>query len=135
MTPRRRAIADAAGAFGGAFTVEELAARVRADLPGTGLATVYRAVAALADAGMLARVGGRDGSALYVRCSSAGHHHHLVCTGCGRVARAECLLGETTVAAATEQGFTITGHEMTLWGLCASCARPDPDEREDVQDA
>ncbi len=132
MTRRRRAILESAEVFGRAFTVEELTAMVRADAPGTGLATVYRGVAALADAGLLTRVGERNGSALYVRCSAAGHHHHLVCTGCGRVARADCLLGKATVAAAAAQGFSITGHEMTLWGVCAGCAELSAHDRKDA---
>ncbi len=122
VTARRRAIARAADAMPGAFTVDELSSAVRESAPGTGTATVYRAVAAMEAAGTLERVGARDGSALYVRCHADAHHHHLVCTGCGSVAHAECPLGEESVRALAGTGFTVTGHEITLYGLCPACA-------------
>lgn len=109
--------------MGGAFTVEELAARVRLDAPGTGLATIYRAVAALDASGWLARVGVRDGSVLYARCTADAHHHHLVCTRCGRVEATPCPLDSVVERARREAGFEVTSHEVTLYGICRSCGQ------------
>ncbi|MBS3957102.1 MAG: transcriptional repressor [Clostridiales bacterium] len=136
MTRQRTAVLEAAVEIGRAFTVEDLAAHLRRRGSGAGLATVYRAVAALVDAGTIARVGERGGSALWVHCAVPGHHHHLVCTECGRVAHSTCELGETTAAAATAAGFSITGHDLTLWGVCAECAATTPwtANREDVRE-
>ena len=123
MTERRRAIAVAVDGFEGAFTVEDLVGAARHHSPGIGVATVYRAVAAMETAGTLERVGSRDGSALYARCSAEGHHHHLVCTGCGRVAHTACPLDTGTPGAGrTRDHFIVTHHEITLYGLCATCA-------------
>jgi Fur family transcriptional regulator, ferric uptake regulator len=123
VTDRRRAVAAAADGFGGAFTVEDLVHSARGLSPGIGVATVYRAVAAMETAGSLARVGSREGSALYVRCSAEGHHHHLVCTACGRVTYTECPLERVTAGdGRTTHGFIVTSHEITLYGLCATCA-------------
>jgi len=107
----------------GAFTVEELAARLESEQPATGLATVYRAVRALADAGSLQKIGKRGSSELYVWCVAEGHHHHLVCTECGAVEHAPCPLGETASAPADVAGYTVLGHDMTLWGLCPACSQ------------
>lgn len=111
----------------GAFTIEELAARIGSERPPTGLATVYRAVRALADAGSLQKVGTRGSSDLYVWCVAEGHHHHLVCTQCGAVAHAPCPLGEMPSPSTEMAGYTVLGHEMTLWGLCPSCTRAERD--------
>ncbi|HET6498641.1 MAG TPA: transcriptional repressor [Coriobacteriia bacterium] len=120
ITGRRRAIAAAADALGGAFTVDDLVKAARSVSPGIGVATVYRAVAVMESCGSLERVGTRESSVLYTRCDHADHHHHLVCTNCGKVARAGCPLPPSVQVDGTE-GFTITNHELRLYGLCAAC--------------
>lgn len=117
----RRAITEAVVTISGAFTVEDLHARLTGTSDGVGLATVYRAVAAMLDSGFLATVGTRSGVALYARCGGGDHHHHLVCTGCGTVAAVDCPLDARLQAAASRSGYTITGHEVVLYGLCAAC--------------
>lgn len=114
----------------GAFTVDALAAVVSERRPSTGLATVYRAVAAMVSAGWLERVGEREGTALFARCGSHDHHHHLVCTGCGATVATDCPVDARLEEAAALEGFTVTGHEVRLYGLCGPCgaaagAKPD----------
>jgi Fur family ferric uptake transcriptional regulator len=121
VSGERRTIAEAVLATSGAFTVEELHAKTARAEAGVGLATVYRAVAAMLDSGFLATVGTRSGVALYARCAGGHHHHHLVCTGCGTVAAVDCPLDADLRAAAQRSGYTITGHEVVLYGLCATC--------------
>lgn len=123
VTERRRAVAAAVDGFGGAFTIDDIVHAARVRSPGIGVATVYRAVAAMDAAGSIERVGSRDGSALYVRCTRDGHHHHLVCTACGKAAAASCPLDTGSVVQdAAGHGFIVTAHEITLYGLCATCA-------------
>lgn len=121
----REVIAETARDFGIAFTVDDLAEAVRAIAPAAGApATVYRAVSAMADNGFLVRVGERNGAALYAHCDSPHvHHHHVVCDGCGKTVRAECPL--ETAALPGPEGFVITRHEVTLYGLCPDCARKE----------
>ena len=123
VTERRRAIATAADGLGSAFTVDDLVEVARQQSPGIGVATVYRAVAAMESTGALERVGSRAGSALYVRCTREGHHHHLICTSCGKVTHTACpLLRAESDAASNHDGFVVTSHEITLYGLCGDCA-------------
>lgn len=120
VTPSRRAIALTVAEQTGAFTVDALAAAVRArDAAAGATATVYRAVAAMESAGYIERVGTRGGAALFVRCDAESHHHHVVCDGCGRIAHADCPLPSPSNA---PDGFTVTRHEVTLYGLCPDCA-------------
>jgi Fe2+ or Zn2+ uptake regulation protein len=57
----------------------------------------------------------------------SGHHHHLVCGNCGKVAdvrpspRLERAVAEAARAAATEQDFDVTEHRFDLVGVCADC--------------
>ncbi len=117
----RRTIAEAVVTMPGAFTVEDLHGRLARADASVGLATVYRAVAALIDTGFLATVGARAGIALYARCGGGDHHHHLVCTTCGTIAPIDCPLDAGLKAAVSRSGYTITGHEVVLYGLCAAC--------------
>lgn len=122
ITPQRRLIAQSAAAMAGAFTVEELADETRTRDEATGVATVYRAVTALLTSGWLERVGEREGRALYARCHAGDrHHHHVVCDGCGRIQATECPV-VLAPGEGTSDGFVITRHEVTLYGLCPECA-------------
>ncbi len=87
-----------------------------------GLATVYRALQAMVEAGEVDMLRTPEGEAAYRKCSD-GHHHHLVCRKCGA---AEEIAAEVVEIWATEvakrHGFTDVGHEVELYGLCAECS-------------
>ncbi|TDB36964.1 MAG: transcriptional repressor [Actinobacteria bacterium] len=123
LSVARRAIAEAVRSLGGAFTAEELHEAVASSREGIGVATVYRAVAAMTAAGSLAPVGSRKGSTLYALCAGGDHHHHLVCTGCGTVVGIACPVDGSLMRSAEDAGYTVTAHEVTLYGLCAACTR------------
>jgi Fur family transcriptional regulator, ferric uptake regulator len=103
-----------------AFTVGELAEAVAAADPAIGLATVYRAVGAMERSGWLTRVGDVRGTTLYARCQEHEHHHHAVCTRCGRVEHTPCPVASAQGDSAPP-GFRVTSHELTLYGLCETC--------------
>ena len=126
VTPQRELIVRCTESMPGAFAVDDLAAAVRAVDPTLGAATVYRAVSAMADSGWLERVGERGGSSLFARCSAGGHHHHVVCDGCGKIAVAACPVAVVN-SDDTADGFVITRHEFTLYGLCPTCAAAPPE--------
>ncbi|MGO1385460.1 MAG: Fur family transcriptional regulator [Arachnia sp.] len=87
-----------------------------------GMATVYRALQAMVEAGEVDMLRTPDGEATYRKCSD-GHHHHLVCRRCGV---AEEIAAEVVEIWATEvahrHGFTDVAHEVELYGLCAACS-------------
>ena len=86
-----------------------------------GLTTVYRALQAMTDASELDSIRTADGEMAYRRCST-GHHHHLVCRGCGHTVEVWGPDVETwTAAIADEHGFTDIGHELEIFGLCQEC--------------
>jgi Fur family ferric uptake transcriptional regulator len=120
-TAQRRAVAAAVERISGAFTADDLASRMRAQSPGVSTATVYRSLAAMTEAGHLTVVGERGDAALYARCAVPGHHHHVVCTGCGATATAPCPVDDVGLAASVPAGFVVTSHEVRLYGLCAAC--------------
>lgn len=88
-----------------------------------GLTTVYRTLQTLAEAGEVDVLRTDDGEAVYRRCST-GHHHHLVCRGCGRTVE---VAGPTVERwadqVAAEHGFSEVSHTLEIFGACAECRR------------
>lgn len=92
------------------------------------LATVYRTLQSMAEAGELDVIRTPEGQTAY-RCCSRGHshHHHMICRRCGHTVEVEFGNFEGLVAAlARLHGFTDVAHEIELYGLCAECSKLDP---------
>ena len=86
------------------------------------LATVYRTLKALSEAGDVDVIF-QDGEALYRRCKSADHHHHLVCRSCGASVEIENPDLETWAKEVGEQhGFGEVNHTLELYGTCRKCS-------------
>jgi len=94
--------------------------------------SVYRNLTILEEVGAVTRiVTGDDYARFELAELLTGHHHHLICTGCGDVA--DFSLDETVESAldtalhkvAEAAGFTATGHRLDLIGLCGSCSSPN----------
>ena len=87
-----------------------------------GIATVYRAVNAGVRDGVLKEVAlggvGSDG-AMRFEPADRGHHHHFHCTACERVVDIEGCPGH--MEALVPAGCRLTGHDLTLRGLCEAC--------------
>ena len=122
MTRTQRAVLallDDAPSF---LSAQDVHARLRATGQPAGLTSVYRALQALADAGEV-DVLRDEGEALYRRCGSSTHHHHLVCRQCGTAVEVAAPQLERWVAeVAGAHGFVATEHLLEIRGLCARCA-------------
>jgi Fur family ferric uptake transcriptional regulator len=102
-------------------TAQQLHQLLRARGSAAGLATVYRTLALLAEAGVIDTLTHHPGEACYRVCGD-GHHHHLVCTSCHRVVEiADCVPEEWLERLAGEHGFALTGHAVELSGVCSDC--------------
>jgi Fur family ferric uptake transcriptional regulator len=122
VTPSRRAVIAAILAQKGHFTGDDLVARCR----GAGRATVFRTLRLLTEIGAVCRVLMEDGALRYL-VSERGHHHHLVCTGCGAVQDIDaCALTGVIRELSDATGYEVEGHWLELYGRCASCRAAVP---------
>ena len=123
-TRQRTAVADALGRVDGFRSAQELHDLLRHDGASVGLTTVYRHLQALAESGYVDVLRTDGGEAVYRRCPTSAHHHHLVCRSCGRSIEVEGPEVESWAAAiAAQHGFTDVSHTVEVFGTCGSCAR------------
>ncbi|HEV2891593.1 MAG TPA: Fur family transcriptional regulator [Frankiaceae bacterium] len=120
-TRQRTAVAEALGAADTFRSAQEIHEVLRANGESVGLTTVYRTLQAMADAGEVDVLRG-EGEAVYRRCRSDDHHHHLVCRSCGTtVELAAADVESWTAAVARRHGFTDVSHTVEVFGVCRSC--------------
>jgi len=102
-------------------SAQDLHALLRQRGDGVGLATVYRTLQSLVDEGQVDVLRGDDGEASYRHCSPA-HHHHLTCRSCRRTVEVAAPPVERWAArVAAEHGFADVGHQLEVFGTCATC--------------
>lgn len=87
-----------------------------------GLTTVYRTLQSLVDINAVDALHMPSGETLYRHCETKHHHHHLVCTMCGRTEEIDGGPIESWAKQmATSHGYELTGHEAEIFGICAHC--------------
>ena len=87
-----------------------------------GLTTVYRTLQSLSDIDAVDALHMPSGETLYRHCDSADHHHHLVCTECGRTEEIDGGAVEKWASqVSSEFDFELTGHDAEVFGVCADC--------------
>lgn len=121
-TPQREAVRAALAEARGFVSAQRLHEMLRGEGSKIGLATVYRSLAALAQAGEADSLQSPDGENLFRSCETRGHHHHLICRSCGETRELEAAVVEEWAArVGAEHGFTDIGHVVDLFGICADC--------------
>ena len=121
-TRQRLAITDALREATDFQSAQDIHDTLRQGGDKVGLATVYRTLQAMAEAGEVDVRHNPAGEATYRRCSPS-HHHHLVCRSCGRTVEITGSAVERWAhAVAEEPGFSEVSHTVELVGLCAECA-------------
>lgn len=87
-----------------------------------GLATIYRTVKLLSDAGIVREVRFADDRTYYEAIMERAHHDHLLCEICGKnIEFYETELEELQEKIAEKYKFKLTNHFMNLYGICEKC--------------
>ena len=122
LTYQRRAIIDVLSASGKHLTSADIYARLKDEHPGIGLVTVYRTLELLQESGLLCEVHIGDSCRSYLNKKVDVHHHHLICSGCGKVVDfTGCELDKLQERLAAETGFKIDNHLLQFMGRCSKC--------------
>ncbi len=100
------------------LTAKEILDYMQAKFPGLSFDTVYRNLSLFERLGILEGTEW-DGERRYRIHCNKDHHHHMICTDCGKtkllhICPMNGILGEP-------DDFEITGHKFEIYGLCAEC--------------
>lgn len=87
-----------------------------------GLATVYRVLTQFESAGLVTRHHFEGGHSIF-EVNQGDHHDHLVCLKCAKVVEfIDSVIEERQRAIADAHGFSLTDHNLYLYGICGDCA-------------
>jgi Fur family ferric uptake transcriptional regulator len=120
MTHQREIILQELRQSGLHLTADELYDRVKKLLPRISLATVYRNLEILTQAGLIAKreVGGRQKRF----DSDVSDHDHICCIRCHRVDNLDVdREGIGSLPINQINGYTITGYRLEFVGICREC--------------
>jgi len=80
--------------------------------------TLYRNLEAFEESGLICRMYFNGQEALYEQRFTDHHHHHLICTNCGKI---EDVPGCELEPPRTGSGFKTNHHHVEFYGLCHEC--------------
>jgi Fur family ferric uptake transcriptional regulator len=120
-TRQRSAIRDAIAQADRPLLPQEVLDAAQHEVPGLGIATVYRNIKALVAEGELLPVT-LPGENARFELVGHQHHHHFQCRQCQRVFDVHACPGDLSRMA--PPGFTVEDHDLTLYGRCKDCAVP-----------
>ncbi len=119
--PRRVVLELVAARGGGHFAAADLVSDARIRGIHIGRATVFRTLDLFLASGIIERLDLPDGEHAYVACGPS-HHHHVICTVCGRSTDVDDGdLRAVTAAVERATGYAIDGHRLELYGRCPIC--------------
>jgi len=119
MTHQREVILDEMGKCKGHPTADALYERIKKKLPRISLATVYRNLEILSEAGIIRKLEISGRQKRFDR--QLEQHHHIYCVQCHRV---DNLKVETVSPdSAVEIGYRISGCRIEFFGICPECQK------------
>jgi Fur family ferric uptake transcriptional regulator len=111
------------------FTAEDIYRMLLEERVEIGLATVYRVLSQLEQAGLLKRSSFQSDKAVY-ELDDGRHHDHLVCVDCGKVEEFhDSAIEERQAVVAQERGFKLQEHALSLYGACTKVDCSNKPER------
>jgi Fur family transcriptional regulator, ferric uptake regulator len=121
-TRQKREVREALLSSDDFISAQDLHAQLRANGSRIGLATVYRNLNEMVrndEADTYQSTGGEQ----RFRSCSQGHHHHLICTECGKATEIQAPLEEWVDSVARKHGYSQVRHVVDLFGVCRDCSR------------
>lgn len=126
LTPQRRALLHVIASQHDHLSPDEIYEKTKQQYPGIGRVTIYRTLELLNKLSLVCRVHSSNGCHDYMMRRPTEHHHHLVCSDCGRaVDFTDCDLGDLEQRLSAKTGFEIEGHLLEIYGKCDRCRLVD----------
>jgi Fe2+ or Zn2+ uptake regulation protein len=102
------------------LSAETILGRVREELPGVSLGTIYRTLDILRELGLV-QIFSYAGSAARFE-SAIEKHHHLLCTRCGQLLNVSADgVADIARRIGLDRGFSEVDCSLTITGRCPAC--------------
>ena len=119
-TPARSAITEFLSNSNSPVDVSQIINYLRKLNLGTNKVTVYRIMDYLYQNGIVDRMEFGEGKFRYE--IKRNHHHHLICTNCGKIEEVEGdFLKKLEEEIYKTKGFNVKSHSLEFFGLCKDC--------------
>lgn len=123
VTPQRRVIIGAIIESQEHLTPAAIHERVQREYPSIGLVTIYRTLEILMELGFICETHAGGSCRSYLMHRLSEHHHHLICSDCGKVIDfTDCDLEKLEKRLAVDNGFKINDHLLEFVGQCQECS-------------
>jgi Fur family transcriptional regulator, ferric uptake regulator len=120
LTPQRKLIVDIIHKAGAHLTAEEIIGIVQSKMPGVNKSTVYRTLELLEELDCVFK-SEIDDKVIYHH-AERGHHHHIICSVCGKTIDCDEDLFQPVVRVLDKQyGFYADFKHVVIAGLCNRC--------------
>jgi Fur family ferric uptake transcriptional regulator len=112
------------------MSAKEIHASLYKTNPNLGLTTVYRTLDLLSQMNFINKITliNRHGRYEFNRGDKEGHHHHLICTQCGKIINTKefeedepALMKKTEENLTKNYNFEIFNYYIDFFGLCSKC--------------
>jgi Fe2+ or Zn2+ uptake regulation protein len=103
------------------LSAQDIYIKSREKYPDTNFSTVYRNLDILESTGILHNTKINGDVCMYEIVCSDTHHHHIICTRCGKTETIDFCPFEEINRRLEGDSFTLTGHKFELYGYCRDC--------------
>jgi Fur family ferric uptake transcriptional regulator len=105
------------------ISLDDLLKKVKKKNSSIGYATVYRTMRLLTESGLAVQRQFGDGQTRYENIPLDGHHDHIICIKCSKIAEfTNPEIEELQSIMAKRLGFTVVNHKLEIYGYCNDCA-------------
>ena len=126
VTRQRDVVAETLFRSDDHLSVEAIRRRLKERGERVGVATVYRTLEVLVQAGLARAHDFGEGFKRYEAMPVQAHHGHLVCQRCGRVTEfANERIERMLPIVADEHAFQHSHHRVEIYGICRACRHRD----------
>ncbi len=104
------------------LSADELYELVKKDMPRISLATVYRNLEILSEAGLIKKleISGRQKRFDY----DVSDHDHIYCVKCHRIDNLDTeRMSLTSVPEEAKRGYAVSGYRLEVAGICPECQK------------
>jgi Fur family transcriptional regulator, zinc uptake regulator len=101
------------------MSAKDVLERMHTEYPQLSFDTIYRNLALFESLGILESTELKGEKQYRFRCPGSDHHHHIICTKCGKTKMIEvCPMNDTFDI---PDDFSVMEHKFEIYGLCREC--------------